>query len=151
MDDRIVFEDTVTYRLAKLATAYRTAIERHFGSIGLHSGQTFLLIELWREDGLRQIDIAKRLNIKAPTVTSILKGLDEINLVRFEDDTDDKRSTRVFLTAKGRQIRQEVEKRWLDMEAECIAGLPNTEIFVFKSVLKRLHATYTGQTFTEDE
>lgn len=152
MQEPIIFEDTVTYQLAKVATAYRNALERHLGPIGLHSGQTLLLIELWREDGLRPIDLAERLSIKAPTVTNILNGLDEINLIRIvEKDKTDKRTKRIFLTVKGRQIRSEVEQRWVDMEAECVAGLPETDRFVFNSVLKRLRATYTGQPLAEEE
>lgn len=152
MQEPIVFEETITYQLAKVATAYRNAIERHLGEIGLHSGQTLLLIELWREDGLRPIDLANRLNVKAPTVTNILNGLREINLIRSKDKmANDKRTTRVYLTEKGRHIRSEVEQRWVDMEAECVAGLPETERFVFNAVHKRLLATYTGKNFSEEE
>jgi DNA-binding MarR family transcriptional regulator len=110
-----------------------------------------MLIELWREDGLRPIDLAQRLSVKAPTVTNILNGLDEINLIRTKKDGRDKRSTRVFLTEKGRLIRSEVEQRWVDMEAECVAGLPETERYVFNAVLKRLRATYTGENFSDED
>lgn len=151
MREPIIFEETITYQLAKVATAYRNALERHLGAIGLHSGQTLLLIELWREDGLRPIDLAQRLHIKAPTVSNILSGLDEINLIRTKKDGRDKRSTRVFLTEKGKTIRSEVEQRWVDMEAECVSGLPETERYVFNAVLKRLRATYTGEAFSDEE
>jgi DNA-binding MarR family transcriptional regulator len=151
MQEPIIFEDTVTYQLAKVSTAYRNAIERHLGPVGLHSGQTLLLIELWREDGLRPIDLAQRLSIKAPTVTKILNGLDEMNLIRVKKDTKDKRASRVFLTALGKNIRSDVEQRWVDMEAECVAGLPETDRFVFNSVLRRLLATYTGKSFSDEE
>jgi MarR family transcriptional regulator, organic hydroperoxide resistance regulator len=151
MQEPIIFEDTITYQLAKVSTAYRNAIERHLGPVGLHSGQTLMLIELWREDGLRPIDLAQRLSIKAPTVTNILNGLDEMNLIRIKKDTKDKRASRVFLTALGKNIRSDVEQRWVDMEAECVAGLPETDRFVFNSVLRRLLATYTGKSFSDEE
>ena len=117
----------------------------------MHSGQTLMLIELWREDGLRPIDLAQRLSIKAPTVTNILNGLDEMNLIRIKKDTKDKRASRVFLTALGKNIRSDVEQRWVDMEAECVAGLPETDRFVFNSVLRKLLATYTGKSFSDEE
>src|SRR5687767_3937640 len=118
----IEFEDTVSYRLAKVTTAFRTALERHMGEIGLHGGQVFVLLELWKQDGLRQIDLAKRLSVKAPTITNMINGLIEINLVRRQRFEDDARSTRVFLTPQGRTIRQEVDLRWLDLEAEVLTG-----------------------------
>ncbi len=152
MTDSIVFEDTISYLLAKVAVAYRTAIERHMAEIGLHSGQTFLLIELWREDGLRQVDLAKRLNVSAPTVSTMLVGLRRIKLIKpKEKDDGDGRSSRVYLTDRGRHIRGDVERRWIDVEAECIAGLPSTDRFVLHEVLKKLRATYTGQKPPQDD
>ncbi len=152
MAEPIVFEDTISYMLAKVAVAYRTAIERHMMEIGLHSGQTFLLIELWREDGIRQVDLAKRLNVTAPTVSTMLIGLRKIKLIQpKKKDDGDGRSSRVFLTERGLNIRSEVERRWVDVEAECIAGLPATDRFVLHEVLKKLRATYTGQKQPDEE
>ncbi len=151
MSQPIVFEETVSYLLAKVTTAYRNAIERHMGSIGLHSGQAFVLIELWREDGLRQIDLARRLNVKAPTVNNMVKGLEQINLVRSMPTKGDGRSVSVHLTQKGKTIRSEVEKRWIDVEAECVGPLSPSDRFVLFEVLKKLRGTYTGQKMEDED
>src|SRR6185295_17969986 len=110
----IKFEDTVSYLLAKVTTAFRNSLERHMGEIGLHGGQIFVLFELWKQDGLRQVDIADRLNLSAPTVNKMLKGLIEINLVTRARLDDDARSTRIFLTVRGAEMREEVESQWLE-------------------------------------
>ncbi len=151
MPEPIVFEDTIGYLLAKVTTAYRNALERHMGAIGLHSGQAFILLELWDQDGLRQIDLARRLSVKPPTVSNMLKGLGQINLIKTEQFDDDARSTRVFLTEKGKVIRSEVEKQWVELEAECVSGLTNTERLVFADVLRKLRARYTGQKLVDEE
>ena len=46
MADIIKFEETVSYLLAKVTTAFRNSLERHMGQIGLHGGQIFVLFEL---------------------------------------------------------------------------------------------------------
>src|SRR5262245_3590020 len=94
MASHIKFEDTVSYLLGKVTTAFRNSLERHMGEIGLHGGQIFVLLELWKKDGLRQIDIAKRLSLSAPTINKMLKGLIEINLVTRSRIDNDARSTR---------------------------------------------------------
>ena len=66
MAANIKFEETVSYLLAKVTTAFRNSLERHMGKIDLHGGQIFVLLELWEKDGLRQIDIANQLNLSAP-------------------------------------------------------------------------------------
>lgn len=151
MGEPIIFEDTISYLLAKVTTAFRNSLERHMTEIGLHSGQIFLLIELWNEDGLKQVDLAKRLSVKAPTVSNMLRGLAEINLIRTEAAEDDGRSVRVFLTEKGKKIRFDVEKRWVDVEAECIATLAKNDRLILQDVLKQLRSTYTGQKLEEEE
>ena len=54
MPDLIKFDETISYMLAKVTTAFRNALERHMAVIGLHGGQIFVLLELWQQDGLRQ-------------------------------------------------------------------------------------------------
>jgi DNA-binding MarR family transcriptional regulator len=150
MATEVKFEDTVTYRLARVTTAYRNALERHLAGIGLHGGQVFVLIELWRQDGVRQVDIADRLNLSAPTVNKILKGLAEINLITSSREQGDARSTRVFLTDKGRKIRVQVSAQWLELESEYLSGLTDTERLILPDLLGKLHSAYTGR-IDEDE
>lgn len=144
MATRIRFEDTVSYLLARVSTAFRSALERQMGEIGLHGGQIFVLFELWQQDGLRQVDIAKRLSVSAPTVNKMLKGLAEINLVINSRIDDDARSTRIFLTDRGRSIRDEIEGQWLELEENVLSGLTETERLVLFELLGKLRSTYTG-------
>lgn len=151
MPEAIEFEKTVSFMLARVAILYRNAVERAMAQIGLHSGQAFLMIELWKEDGLRPIDLAHQLNVKAPTVSNMLRGLEQINLIKLVTSDHDGRSSRVILTERGRQIRSDVEKQWVDLESECVSGLSKTELLILEDVLKKLRATYTGQKLVEEE
>lgn len=151
MVEMINFEDTATYKLARVTTAYRNALERHLGVIGLHGGQVFVLFELWKQDGLRQVDIAARLNLSAPTINKILKGLSEINLVKLSREQDDARSTRVFLTDQGREIKKEVAAQWLELESEYLSGLTDTERLILPDLLGKLKIAYTGGGDSEDD
>ncbi len=151
MTEIINFEDTATYKLARVTTAYRNALERHLGVIGLHGGQVFVLFALWKQDGLRQVDIAARLNISAPTINKILKGLTEINLVTNAREQDDARSTRVFLTDQGRNIKKDVAAQWLELESEYLSGLTDTERLILPDLLGKLKIAYTGSGDSEDD
>src|SRR5688572_16927459 len=139
--DLIKFEDTVSYLLAKVTTAFRNTLERHMGTIGLHGGQIFVLFELWKQDHLRQVDIATRLNLSAPTVNKMLKGLIEMGLVTRSRLDDDARSTRIFLTEHGIAMRHEVEGQWLELEESCLSGLTETERLVLSELLGKLRVT----------
>ena len=151
MTEFIKFEDTVSYLLAKVTTAFRNSLERHMGEIGLHGGQIFVLFELWKQDGLRQIDIANRLSLSAPTVNKMLKGLIEINLVTRSRLDDDARSTRIFLTDGGADMREAVEAQWLELEENSLSGLTETERLVLFELLGKLRTTYTGREADSDD
>ena len=150
MGEMIKFEETVSFRLAKVTTAFRNSLERHMGAIGLHGGQIFILLELWKQDGLRQVDLAKRLNLSAPTINKTLKGLAEVNLITNSRIDDDARSTRIFLTDRGREMRGEIEAQWLELEENVLSGLTETERLVLSELLGKLHSTYAG-TIDADE
>ncbi len=140
----IKFEETVSFLLARVTTAFRNQLERRMGEIGLHGGQVFVLLELWKQDGLRQVDLAKRLSLSAPTVNKTLKGLAEVNLITNSRIDNDARSTRIFLTDRGRSIRGEIEAQWLELEESCLSGLTETERLVLFDLLGKLRTTYTG-------
>lgn len=151
MSEPIIFEETTSYLLAKVATAFRNSIEQHMAEVDLHSGQVFVMIELWREDGMKQIELANLLNIKAPTVSNMIRGLEKINLVKTKKAPKDGRAMTVHLTAKGKAMRQNVEQRWIDVEAECVASLSTADRVILFEVLKKLRGTYTGQKVEEED
>jgi MarR family transcriptional regulator, organic hydroperoxide resistance regulator len=134
------FEETAAYLLAKATVAHKNVLEKHVNSVGLHSGQVFVLMELWKSDGQRQIDLAGRLNLAPPTVNKILGGLlenDFVTRARYEDDA---RSTRIFLTQKGADVREALERTWEELEAQTLNPLTDTESLMLKQLLQKLFA-----------
>ena len=131
-------EETVTYLLAKLTIAHRNLLEKSVKKIGLHSGQVFVLMELWKQDGQRQIDLAEKLNLAAPTVNKILGGLLDGDYVTRERYEDDGRSTRIFLTDKGDNVKEQLESKWAEIEEQTTMGMSSTEALVFKQLLQKL-------------
>ena len=134
------FEDTAAFLLAKATIAHKNALQKYTNSVGLHSGQVFVMMELWKTDGQRQIDLAARLGLSAPTVNKILGGLlenDFVTRARYEDDA---RSTRIFLTQKGVNVREALEAAWEELEEQTLTGLTDTEALMFKQLLQKLWA-----------
>lgn len=151
MASLIKFDETVSFLLAKVTTAFRNSLERHMGQIGLHGGQIFVLLELWKADGLRQVDLAGKLDLSAPTINKMMKGLIDVGLVTRSRLEDDARSTRIFLTPLGRSMRAEIEAQWLELEASCLSGLTEAERLILFELLNKLRNGFTGRTDPEDD
>jgi len=131
-------EDSVSYLLAKLTVSHRNLIEKYVTDVGLHSGQVFVMMELWKKDGQRQIDLAEKLNLAPPTVNKILGGLLEADFVKRERFEDDARSTRIFLTDKGNEIKDALESKWAELEEQTVMGMTPTEALILKQLLAKM-------------
>ena len=131
-------EDSVSYLLAKLTVSHRNLIEKLVTDVGLHSGQVFVMMELWKKDGQRQIDLAEKLNLAPPTVNKILGGLLEADFVKRERFEDDARSTRIFLTDKGIEIKESLESKWAELEEQTVMGMTTTEALILKQLLAKM-------------
>ncbi|HUR98756.1 MAG TPA: MarR family transcriptional regulator [Pyrinomonadaceae bacterium] len=132
------FEDSVAFMLSKASIIHKNSLQKYASSVGLHSGQVFVMMELWKTDGQRQIDLAARLNLSPPTVNKILGGLlenDFVTRARYEDDA---RSTRIFLTPKGVQVREALEQAWEELEEQTLMSLTDTEALMLKQLLQKL-------------
>ena len=132
------FENSTTYILTQMAIAYRSYLERALNEIGLHSGQVFILISLWKTDGQSQIDLVRNLNLTAPTINKMIKSLAAKDFVKCNKCPSDGRVMRVFLTEKGIQCQSLVAEQWRKIEAQSYANLTETEKLVLAQLFIKL-------------
>lgn len=89
-------------------------------------------------------ELAEAEQVRPPTMSRIVAGLERAGLVRRET-TEDKRRVRLEATAKGAKIMQEGRKRRVETLARALASLPETQLRhleefteVLNDVLRRL-------------
>lgn len=132
------FETSAIYVFNQLGNAFRASLERAMSEIGLHGGQVFILISLWKNDGQNQVEMAKKLNLSAPTINKMVKSLEANNFVESRKCTGDNRMMRVFLTEKGVQIRESVVSTWQQIEMLAYANLTETEKLVLSQLFAKM-------------
>lgn len=128
------------YTLAKVCKAHRGSIGEMLAGLGLHVGQEMVLVELWEADGLRIGDLAARLRVEPPTVTKMLRRLENCGLVERRQDPGDARSVRVYLTEQGRALQEPVTRVWEKTEEKAFAGMTPEERQVFHDLLIRVRS-----------
>jgi DNA-binding MarR family transcriptional regulator len=131
-------------KLMRVARAHRTYAASLLSQVGLHPGQEALLMELWRQDGRTQANLADSLGVEPPTVTKMLQRMEAADLVSRRPDASDRRAIRVHLTPKGRRLRGRVEKLWAELEAETVAGLSDRQLATLRNLLNAMEANLTG-------
>ncbi len=128
--------NTITYLLTPVSNAYWANLEKAMNEINLHSGQVFVLISLWKQDGQSQIELSKNLNLAPPTVNKMVKSLVESSFVRSQRGKTDTRIVRVFLTDKGNEIKSLIEEQWLKLEIQTLLNFTETNFNTFQKNYK---------------
>lgn len=131
-------EETTGFLLAKVCRAHRTGLGALLAPLGLHVGQEMVLLELWREDGLRGGELAERLGVEPPTMTRTLRRLESCGLVKRQPDPEDARSTRFHLTEEGRALRAPVDDLWNRVETRVVAGMTAGEEVLLRGLLLKV-------------
>lgn len=131
---------TTGYALAKVCRAHRGNVGGMLAEFGLHVGQEMVLIELWQADGLRGGELACRLGVEPPTVTKMLRRLENFGLVERRPDPADARSFRAHLTPEGRALEGPVSRCFERAEEKTLAGLDPSERRELARLLAKMRA-----------
>lgn len=73
---------------------------------GVTSSQSFIIFDLWDNDGSSVKDICIRVELDSSAVTGLIDRLEKEKLVERRSDPNDRRGTRVFLTEKGKELAE---------------------------------------------
>ena len=131
-------EETTGYLLAKVCRAHRGSIGALLSGVGLHVGQEMVLLELWKEDGLKGGELADRLGVEPPTITRMIRRMESCGFVERRPDAMDARSFRVHLTDKGRALEGPVARVWEEVEEKTLQGMSSEEAVVLQRLLARV-------------
>jgi MarR family transcriptional regulator, organic hydroperoxide resistance regulator len=108
---------------------------------GLYPGQERILFLLWEEEGLTLSKLAEKLEVQAPTITKMITRMESSGVLERRAAPWDSRTTQVFLTDKGKGLKQAVEKAYEKLERETAAGLSKKEEVMFRQLLGKIIPT----------
>ncbi len=131
-------QETTGYLLAKVCRAHRANVGGLLAKVGLHVGQEMVLLQLWKEDGLKGSELADRLGVEPPTITRMIRRMESCGFVERRPDPADARSFRVHLTEKGRALEEPVARIWEEAEKKTLRGISPEETLVLRQLLARI-------------
>lgn len=116
------------------------AIYRHgkISAADLQSGHYAYVLAICREEGRSQEELAKELCVNKSTVARNLNYLEEKGYISRMPIPSDKRQFSVFPTKKMLSALPEIKQassEWMELLSD---GIPNDELDIFNSVLKRM-------------
>lgn len=98
-------------------------------------GMWYFLRVLWDEDGLTQRELSNRVGAMEPTTLSAILSMENRGLINRIRDSHDRRKWNVFLTEKGRKLKEETLPIAVDIVNEAVAGLSEQEVSLLLNLL----------------
>ena len=115
--------------------AFSRALEMRTSPHGVSSGQWRFLRVLWREDGLTQRELSRRVGMREPTTVIALKSLERSGFVVRRKSLEDRRKVHVYLTPPAKALQKTLMPAVAEVNAVALAGLSKTEVAVLRKAL----------------
>ena len=96
-------------QLVESSRLLRNYIENRAKSRGTTRAQWIVLFRLRQQEGLSQVDLADVLELQPISLVRLLDRLVEHGLLERRQDPRDRRANRLFLTASGRQLVDDLD------------------------------------------
>ena len=128
----------LAWEMAETHRMMRRFYDRGASALGVTSAQWRLLLRLAREPGLKQVELAERLDVEPITACRIVDRLEDAGLVERQRDPDDRRAWRLVLTSKATPILEKLRLLAEEMSAEAFAGLSPDAIENMRTALAKV-------------
>ena len=131
---------TLGFLFKRINTIYEKDFNQRLKYIGITSSQCEVLDFLFHceSEEVSQREIEKALNLKNPTVTGILKRLDEKGFILIVPNARDKRKKNVYLTEKAYDIQKHMEADRRRIDKNLTLGMTKKEIESLEKLLNRV-------------
>ena len=104
----------------------------------LNTAQGRIIFSLWQNDDISISELAQQTALGKTTLTSMLDRLEKSGYIVRNVDKEDKRKTRVALTAKSKSLESRHETVSKEMTTLFYAGLSENQIDEFERLLEHI-------------
>ena len=136
-DAEFVIEASLGYLMNRAARAIAQQLAEALRPAGVGIGQWAVLMFLWADDGLTQAELSRIVAIEPPTMVRTIDRMARDGLVERRRDAGDGRLSRIYLTARGRKLRDELVPRAVAVNERNIGRL-GEQADAFVGLLKNL-------------
>ena len=130
----------IGFMFKQINTIYEKDFNRLLKTIGITASQCAVLDFLFRssEEAVNQRDIEKALSLRNPTVTGLLKRLDEKGYILSVPSHKDKRCKNIYLTEKAYDIQRRMEADRKKIDKKFTLGMNKKEKAALEKMLEKV-------------
>jgi DNA-binding MarR family transcriptional regulator len=125
-------------QLVESSRLLRNHIDQRAKSRGTTRAQWIVLFRLRQQEGLSQVDLADVLELQPISLVRLLDRLVEHGLLERRHDPKDRRANRLFLTASGRQLVDDLDSLRDAIANDVLHELPDDAIKTSLGTLREI-------------
>jgi DNA-binding MarR family transcriptional regulator len=103
------------------------------------------LRQLWREDGLAQVELSRRIGIETASSTAVIDQLEKLGFIRRKRDVADRRRIIVNLTSSGRTLEKPLDGCAIAVNLRARSGLTNAQIASLFETIEKIIDNLAGK------
>ena len=124
--------------IIKLSHALALDMDRRLRAADVTLSQWLVLRQLWRQEGRSQVDLQGLLGLERATVNDLIQRMARSGLVESRPDPGDGRVKRIFLTERGRALKEITSTFEEEVNDHALQGFSEDERAFFIRLLKRV-------------
>ena len=134
----LVIGEDIGFFIAVTSRLMDRALNGRLKKYGVSFGQWPFLMMLWAEDGLTQRDLSRRVSNEEATTTRTLDRMEADGLIRRKANIADRRQRNIYLTSKGRSLRDKLVPEALANSDLTTGQLTPKEVAALRAALKKM-------------
>ncbi|SHJ34185.1 MarR family winged helix-turn-helix transcriptional regulator [Hespellia stercorisuis] len=133
-------KQSIGFTVKAINNVFEKELTGQLKTLGITSSQCAVLDFLFQtnKEEVNQRDVERHLNLKNPTVTGLLKRLDEKGFILCVPNATDKRRKNIYLTEKAYDIQRRMETDRRKTERMLTIGMTKKEVDALKKGLEKV-------------
>lgn len=139
-DGGIIVDNAIGFWIHRVYQATRNEMFRAFREVGedVTPEQWAVLIRLWERDGRTQSELSDATFRDRPTMSRILDGMQERDLLEREVDRMDSRVRIVRLTRRGRALQKKLVPIVQRLVERVVSGIDEADLITTRATLRKM-------------
>lgn len=128
----------IAWELGETSRMLRRQFNRHAAAVGATSAQWRAMFWLSRQPGMKQVELAEKLDVEPITAGRTIDRLEEASLVERRRDPVDRRVWRLYLTDQAEPMIDQLKLVAEQVLAGALAGISKAEIAAMRGTLEKI-------------
>jgi DNA-binding MarR family transcriptional regulator len=84
------------------------------------------------------MQLSEHMKCEPPTVTNMVKSLEQNGFIYRKRDVQDARIMRIFLTDKGKELEKPVEYKWKEQQEKLLQSISSEDRLILRQFMQQM-------------